>query len=66
MRRSKRRVLPIACVDCGEALEVRRRETLRRDRTPLTHFRCAICEWKFLTVLDPKRLAIAVGGLSRE
>lgn len=66
MRRSKRRVLPVACVDCGEALEVRRRETLRRDRTPLTHFRCAVCEHKFLTVLDPQRLAIALKGLYRE
>jgi hypothetical protein len=66
MRRSKRRVLPIACVDCGEALELRRRETLRRDRTPLSHFRCTPCEDKFLTVLDPVRLAKAVRGIFRE
>ena len=66
MRRSKRRVLPIACVDCGEVLTAGRRQHIRKDRTPITHFRCVPCEDRFLTVLDPKRLAIAALGIFRD
>ena len=66
MPRSKPRVIPIACVDCGRDLVASRRRNLGRDRTPMTHFRCVRCEDQFLTVLDPRRLEIAIRGLSRE
>jgi hypothetical protein len=69
MKRQPRRAdIPIACLDCGEILDLSRREKLRRDRTPVTHFRCGRCEDRFLTVLDTDRLlsAIKASGFFRE
>lgn len=43
------------CVDC--------RNPITRTRAIRAKSRCDDCEWRFLTVLDPKRLAVAKASL---
>jgi DNA-directed RNA polymerase subunit RPC12/RpoP len=60
MRQPRRARIPTTCLDCGAELAESRRKKLRRDRTPVTHFRCVRCEDRFLTVLDTDRLLSAI------
>jgi ribosomal protein L37AE/L43A len=45
------------CVDCGNPVSVH--------RVIKSFGRCVSCEWIFLTVLDPDRLAKAVSNLKK-